>query len=89
MTILEACQAAAPMVITETCEIADILANKVATVVPVEPAKIATAMAELLNNPELRQQYKCGAQELMETTFSIQAVGQLLETIYTNAIKAK
>lgn len=85
MAILEACRAGTPMVVTETCEIADILADKVAFIVPVEPAAIAHGMAEVLQNSSLRQRYQRGAQELMQSAFSIEAVGQKLEDIYHQA----
>jgi glycosyltransferase involved in cell wall biosynthesis len=88
MAILEACQAGIPMVVTETCEIAEMLENKVATIVPVEPGAIAQAMAELLQNARLRQRYRQGAQQLMRTVFSIEAVGEQLEAVYTRAIEA-
>jgi glycosyltransferase involved in cell wall biosynthesis len=88
MAILEACQAGTPMVVTETCEIADMLDRQVATIVPVDPARIATAMAELLQDAGLRQRYRQGAQQLMRTVFSIEAVGEQLEAVYMRAIEA-
>jgi glycosyltransferase involved in cell wall biosynthesis len=88
MAILEACQAGTPMVVTETCEIADMLDGQVATIVPVDPAPIAAAMAELLQDAGLRQRYRQSAQQLMKTAFSIEAVGEQLEAVYTRVIEA-
>lgn len=89
MAILEACRSGTPMVITETCEIADMLAQKVATIVPVNPESIALAMTDLLENKELQEQYRENCQALMQSVFSIEAVGDKLEAIYSKAIQAK
>jgi glycosyltransferase involved in cell wall biosynthesis len=87
MAILEACRAGTPMVVTETCEIAGMLKDEVATIVSVEPAAIAQGMSEVLQNGNLRQCYQKGAQKLMQTAFSIEAVGQQLEEIYIHAMQ--
>ena len=55
MTIVEACSAGKPMVVTDTCEIADIIAGKVATVVPVDTDQISQAIQELLEDDGLTQ----------------------------------
>jgi glycosyltransferase involved in cell wall biosynthesis len=83
---VEACQARLPMVVTETCEIAEIINEKTARIVPVEIEAIAQGIIEVLNNPELQIRYKQGADELMRTTFSIQAVGDRLENLYEHVL---
>jgi glycosyltransferase involved in cell wall biosynthesis len=84
MAIVEACAFGKPIVVTETCEIADILAGKAATIVPVNIKDISNAIQELLENAGLRQLFSQGALQLMDSEFSIQAVGDRLETIYTH-----
>jgi glycosyltransferase involved in cell wall biosynthesis len=81
---VEACAFGKPIVVTETCEIADILAGKAATIVPVNIKDISNAIQELLENAGLRQLFSQGALQLMDSEFSIQAVGDRLETIYTH-----
>ncbi|MCB9140018.1 MAG: glycosyltransferase [Caldilineaceae bacterium] len=87
VTIIEACRAGVPMVVTETCEIADLIENRAATITPVDPKAIADAMVRTLDDSDLRAMYAAGAQELMDTVFSIEAVGDALEKIYTQVLE--
>jgi glycosyltransferase involved in cell wall biosynthesis len=89
MALIEACSNKVPIVVTETCEIADILQDKVAKVVPVEVDAIATGMRQVLQDDSLQQRYKQGAKELMQTFFSIEAVGNALEAVYYEAIESR
>ena len=82
MVIIEACAAGTPMVVSETCEIADLLADKAATIAAPAPRAIGAAMQALLADDELQQHYRRGAAELIATTFSMRAVGDRLERIY-------
>jgi glycosyltransferase involved in cell wall biosynthesis len=82
MTLIEACQAGTPILVTEMCEIADLLADRAAMVVPVDVDALAEGMHRLLTDTELQARYRQGGQDLMRTEFSIQAVGDRLEEIY-------
>ena len=87
MTIVEACAAGKPMVVGDTCEIADIISGKAATIVPVDVDAISMAVQELLLDEGLREKYRRGAKELMKNVFSIQSVGDTLELIYKGALE--
>jgi glycosyltransferase involved in cell wall biosynthesis len=82
MTLIEACQAGTPILVTETCEIADLLADRAALVVPLDVDALAEGMHRLLRDTELRARYRRGGQDLMRTEFSIEAVGDRLEEVY-------
>jgi glycosyltransferase involved in cell wall biosynthesis len=82
MTVLEACSFGTPIVITETCEISELVRDEAAAVVAVDPAAIAAAILEVLNSESLRRRYQLGGQALIEHTFSIAAVGTMLEDLY-------
>lgn len=82
MAIVEACAAGKSMVVTDTCEIADLLRDKAALVVPVDTQAIAAAMIRLLQDDDERALLQAGASELMKSTFSVDAVGDTLELIY-------
>lgn len=75
-----------PMVVTETCEIADLLSGKAATVVPVEVSEISNAMEELIENSQLREKSRLGGLELVDSIFSIHNVGDLLERVYSRVM---
>jgi len=85
MAIVEACAANVPMVLTDTCEIADMFREKAATVIPVEIQKIAEGIEQLLENECLRQQYRVGMAEIMRNHLSIEVIGDALEAVYSDA----
>ncbi len=87
MAIMEACSFGLPMVVTETCEIADKLSGRAATIVRVDAGEISRAIQELLEDAALRDKYRKGGLELIHSEFSIQTVGDLLESIYTQALR--
>jgi len=89
MAIVEACSAGLPMVVTETCEIAHLLDGKAAKIVPVDVDAIAEGIRTVLDSPGLQARYRDGAQELMRTAFSIEAVGDQLEALYEHVIAEK
>lgn len=86
MAIIEAARSGTPMVVTETCEMSDLVSGKAAEVVTTDVETIAQAIRKLLSDEQLRERYSVGARHLMETTFSIQAVGDRLEAIYQKAL---
>ena len=86
MALIEACQASTPMVVSESCEIADLLDGRAATVVPPAPEPLAGAINQLLKDKTLYARYRRGAAELLSSTFSMSAVGDRLEAAYAKAI---
>jgi glycosyltransferase involved in cell wall biosynthesis len=89
VVIMEACLAGTPMVITDRCEIAHLVKDKVSEVVPFDAGLFAQAMDNLLADREKYSQYKANCAEMIADTFSIQAVVDQLETIYQRAIEEK
>lgn len=85
-TIMEACQASTPMVITEGCEIAHLVRNRVAEVTPFEPQAFASAMKELLTNPSRYAQLQGECPRVMADTFSLQATVDRLESLYNQLL---
>lgn len=88
-TIMEAGQANLPMVITEGCEIANLVKDRVAEVTPFDADAFATAMRKLLVDKELYQTYQKNCPQVMCDTFSIQASVDKLEALYQRVIDEK
>jgi glycosyltransferase involved in cell wall biosynthesis len=86
MAVLEACQAGTPILLSDRCEIADVIADRAGMVVPLEVDAIAGGMRRLLYDDALRRRYAAGAQTLSRTEFSIDAAGDRLEVVYQRAI---
>ncbi len=87
VTMMEACQAGTPMVITDRCEIAHLVKDRVADVVPFDAAEFAGAMTRLLTDPERYKEFKSNAPQVMADTFSVQAVVDKLEALYQRVIE--
>lgn len=81
-TILEACQACLPMVISETCEIADLIANKMGDVVACDPESFAHAMRDLLSDSEKYARYKANCPHVIQSLPSLNSVIDQLESLY-------
>jgi glycosyltransferase involved in cell wall biosynthesis len=89
VTVMESCLMDTPMVITDRCEIADLVKGKVADVVPFDAEKFAWAMDNLLSDPGKYLQYQENCKSLIYNSFSIQAVVDRLENVYRRAIAEK
>ena len=81
-TIMEACLMGVPMVITEGCEIAHLVKNRVAEVTSFDAGSFSTAMEQVLSDPALHRTYKTNCTSLMQDTFSITATVDHLEALY-------
>jgi glycosyltransferase involved in cell wall biosynthesis len=88
-TIMEACLAGDPMVITDCCDSADLVKDRVADVVPFDPNAFADAIRRLLTDQERYNRYKSNCQAVMADTFSIQAVIDRLESVYQRVVAEK
>jgi glycosyltransferase involved in cell wall biosynthesis len=86
MAIIEACTANTPMVITDRCEIAGLVKNRIAEVVPFDPQDFAEAMNRLLDDHELYVRYQANCPVMIRDTFSIIAVVDKLELLYQSVI---
>ncbi len=86
MAVVEAVSSGLPIVITETCQIAEKIRGRAGLVVGVDAAEIAAALQTLLADSETRQHYARGAQNLAQTEFAIQQVAVQIEKIYTQTI---
>jgi glycosyltransferase involved in cell wall biosynthesis len=82
VAIMEACLVGTPMVITDRCEIAHLVQDRVADVVPFDADAFAAAMQRLLTDRERHERYRANCQAVLADTFSIEAVVDRLEAVY-------
>lgn len=88
-TIMEACLAGTPMVVTDRCEIADLVRDRVADVVPFDPGAFAQAMKRLLTDRERHQRYVENCPDVMRDSFSLEATVDRLEVVYARAVEER
>jgi len=87
MAIVESLASALPVVITETCQVAELIREKAGLVTPVEPTAVANALERLLCDPDLRKTYAIGARTLAEREFSVQKTVDRLEEVYQQVLE--
>jgi glycosyltransferase involved in cell wall biosynthesis len=85
-TILEACLANTPMVITDRCESAHLVEGRVADVVPFDATAFASAMGRLLTDGERYQRYRENCRSVMRDTFSLEVTVDRLESVYERVV---
>lgn len=81
-TILESCYAGTPIVVTDACESAYLVKDRIGDVVPFDPDAFAKAIDRLLNDREHYQRYQANCPLVMADTFSIRQAVDRLEALY-------
>lgn len=89
MAIIEACLTDTPMVITDRCEIAHLVKNRVADVVSFDAPRFGDAMHGLLEDKDRYRYYKENCEEILRDTFSLSAVVDRLEALYERVVSEK
>ncbi|NLT55944.1 MAG: glycosyltransferase [Actinomycetales bacterium] len=90
MVVVEAMSVGVPVVVTEACGLAPMIAEAGAgTIVPADdPAALAAAVEGLLADPALARKSGENGRALVDRSLSIEAVGRRLEESYLAAIPA-
>jgi len=87
MAIVEALASGLPTIITETCQVAELIREKAGLVTSADPTAIAHALQQLLCDHDLRSAYAKEARALAEREFSIQKTVDRLEEVYWQVLK--
>ena len=89
MAIIEACLTDTPMVTTDRCEIAHMVKDRIAQVVPFNPKAFALALKTLCSDQNLYETCKINCRQVLEDTFSIKNTVDKLEVVYRRIISEK
>ncbi len=87
--VLEACLYNLPMVITDTCEIAAVVSDKIADVVPFDELEFSKAMKRLFEDRELYKKYKANCPMVLNTEFSMKITTDKMIQLYERVIGNK
>lgn len=88
-TVMEACLAEKPMLVTEGCQMANLIKDRIADVVPFDADAFALGMRKLLTDKKLYSKYKSNCGIMMKDTFSIEAVVDRLVSLYQRLANEK
>lgn len=88
-TIMESCLVGTPMVITDRCEIAHLVKDRVAKVVPFDAQAFADAMELMLTDRRLYDNYRSNCSTVVVDTFSLQHEVDCIEAVYHRVIAEK
>lgn len=88
-TIVEACACGTPVVVTETCAIADLVNNRVGLSVPYDEKKLAEAIEILLIDEKLRNKFGQNGRKMIEDEFDIHLINKKIESLYKKVINNK
>jgi glycosyltransferase involved in cell wall biosynthesis len=81
-TVMEACLAEKPMVVTDGCQMADLIKDRIADVEPFDADAFASGMRKLIIDRDLYAQYQSNCRSMMSNTFSIAAVIDRMLVVY-------
>jgi glycosyltransferase involved in cell wall biosynthesis len=81
-SVMEACLLGVPMVVTDRCEIASMIKDQVAEVVPFNEQAFSFAMKRLLTDHHRYQLYKRNCPKMIADIFSINVTVDRLESVY-------
>ena len=87
MAIVEACMMKTPMVITDRCEIADMVQERVADITPFEAGLFGRAMERLLTDRARYERYQEACPKFLKETFSLKTVVDQVEELYGEVVK--
>jgi glycosyltransferase involved in cell wall biosynthesis len=88
-TIMEACLAGTPMVITDRCEIAHLIGGRVGDVVPFDADALSDAIKQLLTDKSRYRRYHENCPMVMRETFSVEATVDRLEEVYERVVRER
>jgi len=86
-TILEACSCSVPVVITDRCGIAPVIAGRAGEVVGFEIDAVSGALDKLLNDPELRRRYGMAGRRIVEDDYTWDKIAGQFENVYRSVIE--
>ncbi len=84
-TVIEACFAGAPVILTRTCEMADMIDGRVGLAIEYDLNQLINALNKLLYDPELQQKFKQNMGGFISDHFSIDKAIDSFEKLYKTA----
>jgi glycosyltransferase involved in cell wall biosynthesis len=85
--MVESCLMGTPMVITDRCEIADMIKGRIGDVTPFDADAFALAMERLITDRNRLEKYRANCQTMLEQSFSLRSVVDRLESVYERVKK--
>jgi glycosyltransferase involved in cell wall biosynthesis len=87
ITVLEACACGTPVVVTDTCGLADVVDGRGGVVAPCDEKRLADAVLTILSDDGLRKQLGDGGKRLVREGFGLVRMATDLERVYEQATR--
>ena len=87
-TVIEACACGVPVVLTNRCQIADIIDGQAGLVVPYDKKELGKAIMRILNYEDLRQEFSERGKMLVREQFCWEKIGKRLEMVYESCLSS-
>lgn len=82
MTVLEACACATPVIVTDRCQIADLVRDNVGFVVPYDKDRLRDAILNMLTHKELRMKFGERGRILIKEQYNCSHRAEQIEAVY-------
>lgn len=84
--VLEACVCGTPVIVTDRCGIADVIADRVGLVVPYDKDQLFEAILHLLTNDKMRREFGERGSSLVRGQFAWSKIVEQMENIYQTTL---
>ena len=89
VTVLEACASGTPVIVTDSCGIANVIDGQAGLVVPCDKDQLREALIFILDNIEVRERFAMGGKKLVSEQFNWSKVVGQLEDVYQECISSQ
>ncbi len=88
-TVMEACAAGTPVIVTDACQMAPQIENRVGLVVPGQAERLQHAMKAILTDGEMRARMARNARAAVEELWSMSRYVDRIESVYRQVLEAR
>ena len=89
ISVLEACACGAPMIVTDGCQIADLVRDNVGLAVPYDEDALGKAILALLNDDGMRREFAERGKLLVREKFDWEKIVKQMECVYLDCLSPK
>lgn len=89
ITVFESCACGTPVIITDRCNIGDIVASQAGIVIPYDEGQLTEALLSMLSDDKMRQYFGNKGKLLVRDKFNWENIAEQVEKIYSTILAGK